>query len=136
RGRSAGVLNLLQPEGAGFPEHGHELAGEVQSHDPVGPADEVTAHEHRRHGGGRRRAAPAAAAEPPGQLPLHLHAPGVPVQVVHRRVDAQAAQQRRHHVAHAAVARREHHHRALRRQPRHVVHCHPLLCCCLFTGRF
>ena len=42
---------LLEPERAGVPEHGHELAGEVERHDPVGAADEVAAHEHRRHGG-------------------------------------------------------------------------------------
>jgi len=52
---------LLQPERAGVPEHGHELAGEVQRHDPVGPADEVAAHEHAGTAGVPRPPVPAPA---------------------------------------------------------------------------
>jgi hypothetical protein len=87
-----GSFFSLQPERAGFLEQGHKLPREVESHGPVGPADE-----HRRHGGH------AAAAEHPGELPLHLAAAGVPVQLVHGGVHAQVTQQRRHGVAHAAV---------------------------------
>jgi hypothetical protein len=36
----------------------------VQRHDPVGPADEVAAHEHRRHSGGAGAAPACAGAEP------------------------------------------------------------------------
>jgi hypothetical protein len=100
-----------EPYGAGALEHGHELAGEVQRHDLVGGANEVAADEDSRD---RRRAAEAA-----GELPLHVAAARVLVQLVHRRAHAKLGEEARHRVAHRALAPREDHHRLLRRQPRH-----------------
>ena len=70
-----------EPYGAGSLEHGHELAGEVQRHDLVGGADEPAADED---GGDGRRAAEAA-----GELPLHVAAARVLVELVHRRAHAE-----------------------------------------------
>ena len=92
---------------------GHELAGEVQRHDLVGGAD-VECGDARR------------AAEPAGELPLHLTAARVLVELVHRRAHPQLGEEARHRVAHRALARREDHRRLLRRQSRHPL-CHGLL---------
>jgi len=105
----------LNPERASVHEHGHELAGEVERHDPVGAADELAADEDGGDGG-----APAAQHLEEGAL--HVLAPGVSVQLVHQRVHAQVRHQLRHRVAHAAAAQREHHHRTLRRQLHHTLH--------------
>ena len=90
---------------------GHELAGEVHRHCLVGGADEPAADEEGKDG---RRAAEAA-----GELPLHLTAARVLVELVHRRAHPQLGEEARHRVAHRALARREDHRRLLRRQSRH-----------------
>uniref|UniRef100_A0A804RHP1 Uncharacterized protein n=1 Tax=Zea mays TaxID=4577 RepID=A0A804RHP1_MAIZE len=105
----------LQPERTGALEHGHELAGEVERHDPVSSADKLAADEDGGDGG----APPSQHLE---QRALHVLAPGVAVQLVHQRVHAQVRHQPRHRVAHAAAAQSEHHHRALRRDLHHALH--------------
>ena len=100
-----------EPYGAGGLEHGHELAGEVERHDLVGRADEVAADEDSRD---RRRAAEAA-----GELPFHVAAARVLVQLVHRCAHVELGEEAQHRVAHRALAPREDHHSLLRRQPRH-----------------
>ena len=77
-----------EPYGAGGFEHGHELAGEVQRHDLVGGANEVAADEDGRD---RRRAAEAA-----GELPLHVAAARVLVQLVHRRAHVELGEEAWH----------------------------------------
>jgi hypothetical protein len=99
-----------EPHGSCALEHGHELAAEVQRHDPVGGPDELAADED---GGDGRRAAEAA-----GELPLHVMSPGVLVQLMHRRAHAEVEEEALHRVAHRALARREDHHGLLRRQLR------------------
>ncbi|CAN6347927.1 unnamed protein product [Urochloa humidicola] len=108
-------MRRSEPYGAGSLEHGHELAGEVQRHDRVGGADEPAAYEDSRD---RRRTAEAA-----GELPLHLAAARVLVELVHRRVHAELGEEAQHRVAHRALAPGEDHHRLLRRQPGHPL-CH------------
>ena len=101
------TIQTSEPYGAGGLQHGHELAGEVQRHDLVGGTDEVAADEDSRN---RRRAAEAA-----GELPLHVAAARVLVQLVHRCAHVELGEEAQHRVAHRALAPREDHHSLLRR---------------------
>ena len=105
-----------EPHGSCVLEHGHELAGEVQGHDPIHIPDEFATDED---GGDGRRASEAA-----GELSLHLASPGVLVELVHRRAHAEVGEKANHGVAHRALARREDHYRLLRRQLRQPVRHH------------
>uniref|UniRef100_A0A0E0D6B0 Uncharacterized protein n=1 Tax=Oryza meridionalis TaxID=40149 RepID=A0A0E0D6B0_9ORYZ len=101
-----------KPECTGLLQNGHELAGDVHGHEPVEPAEEPPADEHRRQ---RDVAAAAAAAgDHPGEL-------GLAGDLVHRRVDPEPLQQPLHDVAQAAPAPTHHHHRALRHRPPHLL---------------
>jgi hypothetical protein len=108
----------LEPERAGLLEERDERAVDVRGHDAVHGADELAADEDDGDDG----SAGGAVAEEAGERALQLAPARVEVQLVHRRVNAHAAEEPLHGVAHAAAAHAEHHHRALRRQPLQARH--------------
>ncbi|KAI5014820.1 hypothetical protein ZWY2020_056210 [Hordeum vulgare] len=101
----AGVVQISKR--AGVLEYGHELVGDVDGHEPVEPAEEPPAHEHRGQ---------SDDGLVPGDRSGEL---GLVGDLVHGGVHPEPLQQPLHHVAEAAPAPPHHQHRALRHHPPH-----------------
>ena len=107
-------VRVLQPFGACFSQHGHELTAEMKGHDAICGTHQFAANENRRE-----RRVPA---DQPEKRFLHFSSLRVFVELVRSVIYAEILEKSLHCMAHAARARAEDHHRPLRAQPFHLIH--------------